>query len=90
MSASYAEIQYPNVDLRPAARERAEFLVFGYYTEKYGPHIRFESCRSLRQRIQELESSMQAYQKTQPALYSTLARQRIDFERLCALQELIR
>ncbi|WJJ55081.1 hypothetical protein [Xanthomonas phage RTH11] len=66
---------------------QARFLLNTYYTNLYGSHIRHESVRSMRTKIIELEAHMDPLRATQPLLYRALARQCVDFERICMLIE---
>lgn len=66
---------------------QARFLLNTYYTNLYGAQIRYESTRSLRVKILELEAHMDPLRNTQPLLYRAMARQCVDFERISMLIE---
>lgn len=89
-SQRYSQIEYPRVCLSPATRARARFLINTHYTKVYGTRIRFETPRTMRVKIIELEAHMEPYRKTCPSVFKTLARQCSDFERICALLEILR
>lgn len=82
-------IQYPPVALTQETRSRAKFLINSHYTKIYGKDIRYESTRSMRVKILELEAHMDNVRLTNPTIYRTLARQCVDFERICALLEIL-
>jgi hypothetical protein len=85
----YTLIEYPRVDLRPESRARALFLINGHYSDLYGKQIRYESVRSMRVKIIELEAHMDTVRISMPCVYKALARQCTDFERICALLEIL-
>lgn len=89
----YALIEYPRVDLRPESRARAQFLINGYYSDLYGKSIRYESTRSIRVKIIELQAHMAALRQTAPSVFQAtvkgMARQCTDFERIAALLEVL-
>lgn len=86
----YAQIEYPRVSLSPATRARARFLINTHYTRLYSSAIRFESPQSMRIKILELEAHMHPFRKTCPVAFKALAKQCSDFERICALLEILR
>ena len=85
----YALIEYPRTRLSRESRERARFLINGHYSTLYGKEIRYESVRSIRVKIIELEAHMDTVRLSMPVVYKALARQCIDFERICALLEIL-
>lgn len=85
----YALVEYPRVNLSQESRERARFLINGHYSNLYGKEIRFESVRTIRVKILELEAHMDSVRISIPCVYKALARQCIDFERICALLEIL-
>lgn len=89
LSQRNADIQYPPVSLVPSARSRARFLLNTHYARIYGPLIRAENCRSMRLKIIQIEKHMLGIRMSQPVIYKTLARQCVDFERICALLEVL-
>lgn len=84
----HCTIQYPVLNLGPMARYKARFLIFGYYTELYGPFIRTENARTIRAKILELHFHRRNYEAI-PALHDTLLRQIKDFEKICLLHEIL-
>lgn len=84
-----SSIQYPKISQTPAARSRARFLLNAHYAKIYGPEIRRENCRSIRVKITQIQTYMTHVRHRQPVLYLTLARQCVDFERVCALLEVL-
>lgn len=84
-----SHIEYPLVNLSHESRERARFLINTYYTERYGKEIRYESPSSIRVKILELRVCMDPLRKSQPLLYMAMAKQCVDFERICALLEIL-
>lgn len=86
---AHAHIEYPPVAITHESRSRARFLLNGHYSNIYGPQIRLESTRSIRVKIMELEALMPQHRHVNPPVYKTLARQCTDFERICALIELL-
>ncbi len=84
-----ARIQYPPVAITQETRRRAQFLINTHYTKIYGKDIRYESTRSMRVKILELEAHMESMRQSHPMIYRTLARQCVDFERICALLEIL-
>ncbi len=86
----YSLIEYPRVNLSAATRVRARFLINTHYTKLYGASIRNENPRTMRVKILELESHLELYRRTLPHLHKSLVRQIADFERICALLEILR
>ncbi len=68
---------------------QARFLLNTHYAEVYGAQIRYETPRSLRIKIMEIEAHMDPLRQTQPMLYRAMARQCIDFERISMLIEML-
>lgn len=66
---------------------QARFLLNTHYAEIYGAQIRYETPRSIRVKIMEIEAHMDPLRLTQPMLYRAMARQCIDFERIGMLIE---
>jgi len=64
-------------------------LLNTHYAEVYGAQIRYETPRSLRIKIMEIEAHMDPLRQTQPMLYRAMARQCIDFERISMLIEML-
>lgn len=79
---------YPTTDLRPCARVRAQFLIFGYYTVKYGAEVQLLNPVQTRLKIQALQHEMKTTDDA--SIQRGLARTIADFERICMLQELLR
>lgn len=85
----HARIQYPVVAITPERQARARFLLNTYYTQLYGKEIRYESPRSIRVKIIELEAHLDWMRDHNPICYKTTVRQCVDFERICALLEIL-
>lgn len=83
------DIHYPSADLRPTSRSRARFLINSYYTIKYGESIRYETVRTMRLKIVQLQANMAGYRKSNPTMYKCMARTLVDYERICAFHELL-
>lgn len=85
----HARIQFPLVAITPESRARARFLLNSYYTDLYGKEIRYETVRSLRAKIIELEAHLDWLRDNSPICYKATVRQCVDFERICALLEIL-
>lgn len=72
---------------RPTDRPTARALINGYYTDLYGPQIRYETVRSMRLKIHEIEQSMIACGGRD--IYTHLARECVAYERICELLEIL-
>lgn len=89
MTPRFALVEYPRVSLTRESRERALFLINGHYTNLYGKNIRYETVRSIRVKIIELEAHMDLVRISMPCVYKSMARQCTDFERICKLLEIL-
>lgn len=72
---------------RPTDKPTARALINGYYTDLYGPQIRYETTRSMRLKIQEIEQSMIACSSRYA--YAQLVRECVAYERVCELLEIL-
>jgi len=79
---------YPTTDLRPCARVRAQFLIFGYYSVKYGVEVQQLNPVQARLKIRALQQEMKTTDDA--TIRRGLVRTIADFERICMLQELLR
>lgn len=85
----YALIAIPRVNRTQANRERALFLLNGYYSDLYGREIRLETVRSLRDKLNQIEATMILVRRSLPFVYKAMARQCVDFERIMTLIEVL-
>lgn len=79
---------YPTADLRRCARSRAHFLIHGYYTALYGAEIQQQSPVQIRLEIRAMQQTMLSTEDQ--SIKRGLVRTIRDYERICALQELLR
>lgn len=87
MPLSVTLAKRPDIAKLSLTTAQARYLLNNYYSTLYGTQIRYESTRSMRVKIIELEAHMDPLRATQPLLYRALARQCTDFERICMLLE---
>ena len=85
----HARIQYPPVAITPERRARARFLLNTYYTKHYGREIRFETVRSMRTKIIELEAHLDWLRDNDPLIFRCTVKQCVDYERIAALLEIL-
>lgn len=84
------EVSRPALDQSPKARARARFLINGYYTDLFGAQIRMESVRSIRVKIIELTANLERVREFMPqAVYKSMARQVVNYERVCKQLEVL-
>lgn len=72
---------------RPTDKATARLLINGHYTDLYGRDIRYETTRSIRLKIQEIEQWMVGC--TSVDIYAQLARECVSYERVCELLEIL-
>jgi len=72
---------------RPIDKATARALINGFYTELYGTQIRYETTRSMRLKIQEIEEQLVRYSGTDA--YGQLVRECVAYERVCELLEIL-
>lgn len=80
----------PALDQSPKARARARFLINGLYSDMFGKSIRHETVRSIRVKIIELEANLERVREFLPmAVYKSMVRQVVNYERVCEQLEVL-
>ncbi|QVD49323.1 hypothetical protein LUCX_253 [Xanthomonas phage vB_XciM_LucasX] len=76
-------------EIKPINRQQAYYLLFNVYSARYGTAIRYENPRTMRVKILELQAHLDTVRLSMPAVYQALARQITDYERICAILEML-
>lgn len=84
------ELRYSKFKDNRTDPRTARKLIYTHYTNLLGAQVRYETPRSLRLKIIEVERSLRSLQvRNKPLVFQSLAQYCVQLERLCYLHEIL-